>query len=59
MNRTAVVGQVSVFEKLFDPGRACPICGSTNSALLATTNEWKYRCRECDVRFNEKGEALK
>ena len=55
-------GAVEVFIKPiggnFGP---CPVCGSDNVYLLATTNEWKWRCNNpsgCRARFNDAGEVL-
>jgi hypothetical protein len=40
-------------------GCVCPNkCGEATQ-LLSTTNEWKYFCLKCQIRFNEKGEILK
>ncbi len=53
------VAYVEVFETLFGGHGPCPACGSNNVALLATTNEWKNRCGECRVRFNDANEVLR
>jgi len=34
----------------------CPYCEKQYCVLLATTNEWKYHCTRCDIRFNADGE---
>lgn len=39
-------------------GKVCPRCESQVDILLATTNQWKYHCTECDCRFNEDGVVL-
>lgn len=41
-----------------NPGVACPQCRKKECHWLATTNEWKYYCPHCDIRFNERGEVL-
>lgn len=59
--RTITVDHVEIFIKPlggnFGP---CPRCGGSDVSLLATTNEWKYRCeaRDCRIRFNRAGEVL-
>ena len=41
-------------------GDKCPNCNKTGGVqLLATTNEWKYFCGHCNVRFNDNKEILK
>lgn len=50
-------------------GPECPLCGcgrmiSLNGKtdgytdILSTTNEWKYYCPRCDIRFNSNREWL-
>jgi hypothetical protein len=29
----------------------CPICGKESEGGNDTTNEWKYYCRPCNIRF--------
>ena len=36
----------------------CPRCKECNTQLLATTNQWKYYCPKCDIRFNEDKDTL-
>lgn len=38
--------------------KLCPKCGLHKSGLLATTNEWRWYCPECDIRFNDRDEIL-
>ena len=38
-------------------GPPCPKC-KVDGDLLSTTNEWKYYCPDCDIRYNEKGEIF-
>jgi len=38
--------------------RPCPKCNREESVLLATTNEWRYYCPDCDIRFNQYGVVL-
>lgn len=35
------------------PGEPCPRCGSTETHILNTTNEWVNYCPFCDIRFNQ------
>ena len=52
------VDAIDVFIKPIGGGPSCPACGAKDANLLATTNEWKYRCGECRARFNEARELL-
>ncbi len=36
----------------------CPQCGVRRACLLSTTDQWKYHCESCDIRFNVFGEIL-
>jgi transposase-like protein len=54
----AIVEKIEVFEKALDYDKPCPNCGSTNTAMLGTTNEWKYGCRECGKRWNSRMEIF-
>lgn len=50
----AVVGEIGIFTKCDFPGPNCPQCNK-QSVLLATTNEYAYWCKKCDIRFTYSG----
>jgi len=35
-------------------GPNCPKCGKGPTDWLATTNEWRWYCKPCDIRFNDR-----
>lgn len=51
----ATVGEIGIFTKCDFPAGQCPQCRG-NTVLLGTTNEWKNWCKDCDIRFSDKGE---
>lgn len=53
---TAIVDGIEIFHKAIE-GNPCPKCCKTSSTI-STTNEWKYHCMSCDIRFNDNGEVL-
>jgi hypothetical protein len=38
-------------------GPNCPRCGKGPTEWLATTNEWRWYCKPCDIRFNDRLET--
>lgn len=50
------VAEIQLFYKAF-PGNDCPRCQKVSS-MISTTNDWRFHCRSCDIRFNDRGEVL-
>jgi len=58
MTQLTSVAAIDIFTKLISSyGVPCPKCGTQEcTRLLSTTNQWDGWCKECDIRFNRKGE---
>ena len=41
--------------RLWPEGPKCPVCGKPASIEWSTSNEYRWGCEKCDIRYDDEG----
>ena len=55
--KKVIIDGIEVFRHCIDSHMQCPRCCRRGGQVLSTTNEFRYYCKFCDIRFNIDGET--